>query len=82
MKTKRSSSLTIDVTLDDYKKIHEFYEVIKEVEGSDGFFDVEVGIFDNKVVITLYSDTLNGLRAAMNSYISWIKMIMQIIEIN
>jgi len=82
MKTERSSSLTIEVTFEDHKKRHEFYSAIKDVEDSDGFFDVEVSMLDNQVSITLYSDTLSGLRAAMNSYVSWIKMIMQIIEIN
>ncbi|MGC8581125.1 MAG: KEOPS complex subunit Pcc1 [Thermoplasmata archaeon] len=82
MKTDRSSSLTIDVTFDDHKKSQEFYEVIKNVEGSESFFDVEVSMSNNQIIITLYSDTLSGLRAAMNSYVSWIKMITQIIEID
>ena len=78
--SSQQHSATI-VIRDEERKLNVLFLALRpECEDKGRGFSAEVFIEREKLIIRLSAKSLSRLRAVMNSYLRWVKAIMEIIE--
>ncbi|MDH5815846.1 MAG: KEOPS complex subunit Pcc1 [Candidatus Nezhaarchaeota archaeon] len=76
---QHSATITIKAQRQDLSKIL-FLALKPESEEKGKGFSVELFMEEEKIIIRLSAKSLSRLRAVINSYLRWVKSILEVIE--